>query len=138
VPELAGAVVGLGGPGWEYDPETGRQVYVTGLLFLDKPQMANIIESGKRNSAALDVVLHELGHVMGLTHVNGQVMAPYVGSTVPRAADRRQNRPGTPRRRKMRASALGTRDNTSDSGRRENRRPLCCAQLSPTSPIWLC
>jgi len=81
VPELAGAVVGLGGPGWEYDPETGRQVYVTGLLFLDKPQMANIIESGKRNSAALDVVLHELGHVMGLTHVNGQVMAPYVGST---------------------------------------------------------
>jgi len=81
VPRLAYGVVGSGGSNSEYEPGTGSQTYVTGLLFLDKPQMANIIKSSKGESPALDVVLHELGHVMGLTHVEGQLMAPHISST---------------------------------------------------------
>jgi hypothetical protein len=67
-PRLAGPVVGLGGSvAYERSPETG-QVYVTGGVTLDAPELS-AIEPSRRTAAITAVVEHELGHVAGLDHV---------------------------------------------------------------------
>jgi hypothetical protein len=66
-PDLAGNIVGRGGS----DTATidGVEFNVTGVVALDGPEMADV--RGRRNGAALTkaVVLHELGHLVGLDHV---------------------------------------------------------------------
>jgi len=79
-PDLAGDVVGLGG-------STARQVdgeplvYVTGQVVLDAPSLTTAMERPEQVRA---VIMHELAHVVGLTHVDdpGQLMyADNVGVT---------------------------------------------------------
>lgn len=55
---------------------SGDFTYVTGEVYLDAAKIASML-SGNRPSLAQDVVLHELGHLVGLAHVNdaGQIMA---------------------------------------------------------------
>nr|WP_287392431.1 matrixin family metalloprotease [Candidatus Microthrix sp.] len=77
-PDLADAVAGQGGSAWlEVDDVEvdGRRVttatFVTGVIALDGPQIEMIArESPQGVAAARAVVLHELGHVVGLQHVN--------------------------------------------------------------------
>lgn len=56
-----------------------RQVLVTGVLALDGPEMAALI-NGYGEKQARAVVLHELGHVVGLDHTGDrqQIMFPEV------------------------------------------------------------
>lgn len=71
VPGLRGRVAGLGGSAVV---EQGReQWYVTGQIALDGPQLAEMDEDEQ-----IAVVMHELGHVVGLDHVDdaGEVMSP--------------------------------------------------------------
>lgn len=71
-PDLAGNVAGLGG-------STARQVdgeafvYVTGQVVLDTPSLTAMMERPEQVRA---VIMHELAHVLGLTHVDdpGQLM----------------------------------------------------------------
>lgn len=68
-PRLAGSVVGLGGSvAYERSPETGP-VYVTGTVTLDAPDL-NAIDPSRRTASITAVIEHELGHVVGLDHVN--------------------------------------------------------------------
>jgi hypothetical protein len=70
IPDLVGRTAGVGGSAWI---EAGSQPawYVSGILYLDR-------ELGEDPTANRAVLLHELGHVIGLDHVDDptQVMYP--------------------------------------------------------------
>lgn len=99
-PALAGAVAGQGGSAWlqidnvEVD---GRRVsstaaFVTGVIALDGPQIGRIAnERPDGYAAARAVVMHEVGHLVGLQHVADptQLMNPEnsVGITEFQAGD---------------------------------------------------
>lgn len=69
---------GLGGATAVAPPGGGPQVYVTGQLLLDAPQLAASLRVAGGRDQVRSVVLHEMGHVLGLAHVDdaGQLMYP--------------------------------------------------------------
>jgi hypothetical protein len=82
-PELSGPVAGIGGSAWVQLPgdagSAPSRVYVTGLVTLDGPDLARLATSGATARREVStVLLHELGHLVGLDHVRetGQVMYP--------------------------------------------------------------
>jgi hypothetical protein len=67
---LGGDVAGLGGSIVVTEPLSGRRSYVTGSVSLDTPTLAGLLVHGwEGRQQARAVVLHELGHVLGLGHV---------------------------------------------------------------------
>ncbi len=77
VPALKGDVIGLGGSA-AYEPRPGLRQYATGVLTLDRDQfdVRDWIPGAREPLEA--VVLHELGHLVGLGHVDdaGELMHP--------------------------------------------------------------
>lgn len=67
-PGLAGSVAGLGGS-QRIEVSPKRVVYVTGDVTLDGPAISQIMRSANGRGKAKAVVLHELGHLLGLNHV---------------------------------------------------------------------
>ena len=67
---LEGDVVGLGGSIRLSDPVTGRLRYVTGTIALDAPSMRRVLTRPDGVLAARAIIMHELGHVVGLGHVD--------------------------------------------------------------------
>ena len=82
VPGLKGSVVGLGGPVHRFANSLDRERYVGGSVDLDGPQLAQILRRPDGHARARAVVMHELGHLVGLTHVENptQVMAAQNGT----------------------------------------------------------
>jgi hypothetical protein len=70
VPGLAGRVAGLGGSSRVVDDLSGRSTYVTGTVSLDAPALAATLARPGGAALVRAVVLHELGHVVGLAHVD--------------------------------------------------------------------
>lgn len=68
-PGLAGPIAGLAGSSWVQDRVPGTTVYVSGTVVLDGPQLAEMLHD-EGWYAARSVVLHELGHLVGLAHVD--------------------------------------------------------------------
>ena len=90
IPGLAGSAIGLGGstPRAAHD---GVQVYVTGAVWLDRDPMSDLLRAGRSDSARA-VVEHEVGHVLGLNHVDDatQLMSETGGAVSgPADGDRR-------------------------------------------------
>jgi len=83
-PALAGDVVGEAGsvPASLGD---GPRVYLTGTVSLDAPRLAEILRGRDGRRVARSIVLHELGHLMGLAHVDDeqQLMFPEARREVP-------------------------------------------------------
>lgn len=76
IPELAGDVAGLGGSTtWAASPSATSH-YVTGTVWLDAPQLAEALTLPGGRNLVRAVILHELGHVVGLGHVQepGELM----------------------------------------------------------------
>jgi len=92
VPGLRGKVVGLGGSASVSTPG-GRRHYVTGTVSLDTPGLQRVLarSPGRGTLEVRAVMMHELGHVLGLAHVHdrGQIMfARNIGRTAWGAGDR--------------------------------------------------
>jgi hypothetical protein len=79
VPELEGETAGIGGSA---SRRTGAHThFVTGIVVLDQGAFDEMHRTG-RNQAQRLILAHELGHVLGLDHVDdsGELMNPeYVG-----------------------------------------------------------
>jgi hypothetical protein len=75
VPQLKGRVAGIGGS-VAVSVQGGRYRYVTGGVTLDRAVFKQLAtsDSGRREASA--IVLHELGHLVGLAHVQdpGELM----------------------------------------------------------------
>ena len=70
--------IGEGGSTWSGFP--GHEVYVTGLVVLDATQNDRLTPGfGGRSLGA--VLMHELGHVVGLDHVPDQTQLMYANVT---------------------------------------------------------
>ncbi|WP_445155159.1 matrixin family metalloprotease [Arthrobacter sp. Hor0625] len=80
-PQLKGAVIGTGGS-THFSFGDGPKSFVTGSLELDAPQITDELRRGDGSAYATAVILHELGHVMGLEHVDDptQLMYPEIGA----------------------------------------------------------
>ena len=70
-------ILGEGGSTW-VSPSGGPSVYVSGIVAIDAAATAVLPAGYGRGATMGDLLLHELGHVVGLGHTNdtGQVMYP--------------------------------------------------------------
>jgi len=69
VPRLTGQTVGLGGSS-SIGLSNGYKAYVTGTVSLDAPQFAGIVDTPNGQEIGVAVIMHELGHLVGLDHVS--------------------------------------------------------------------
>ncbi|WP_162150166.1 matrixin family metalloprotease [Arthrobacter sp. H14] len=82
-PDFGGSIAGAGGSesvkAW-----TSPWVLVTGQLQLDAPQLAAMMEEQEGHELARGIIMHELGHVVGLDHVgdSGQLMYSEISNDV--------------------------------------------------------
>ena len=76
-PHLAGEIVGEGGS-TAVSLGDGPEVFVTGTVSLDSGQFPQILRRRHGKAVAQAIVLHELGHLVGLDHVDDdqQLMYP--------------------------------------------------------------
>jgi hypothetical protein len=84
-PALAGDVVGQGGS-VAVSLGDGPRVYVSGSVALDSVQFPQMMERRNGPATARGVVLHELGHLVGLAHVDDEAQLLY-HETVPGVTD---------------------------------------------------
>ncbi len=68
-PDLEGDVVGLGGSISLRGAAFARARYMTGSVTLDGPDLASVLEGPDGEAQVRAVILHELGHLVGLGHV---------------------------------------------------------------------
>ncbi|WP_323960426.1 matrixin family metalloprotease [Arthrobacter sp. JZ12] len=86
VPELTGAIAGLGGS--EIAQRPGKPiVLVAGQTMLDAPDLANILSHPGGRDQVRAVIVHELAHVLGLDHVNDPTQLMHESSPVIELAD---------------------------------------------------
>ncbi|WP_157432403.1 matrixin family metalloprotease [Aeromicrobium sp. Root472D3] len=83
-PKLKGSVAGFAGS--SSVERDGRRWFVTGTVVLDGPQLARILDGRRGRASVRSVIMHELGHLVGLDHVDapGQLMQPEGDETLTR------------------------------------------------------
>ena len=76
MPALEGDIAGQGGSSW-FELDAGS-VFVSGMVVLDGPDLAELLRSPRGRAVAIGIVLHEFGHLVGLGHVTdpSQLMFP--------------------------------------------------------------
>ena len=74
-PELAGNVIGLGGAASA--SVRGHDRLVSGILFFDAPELSLIAQRPTGFASMRTVMLHEIGHLLGLGHVQDTTAVMY-------------------------------------------------------------
>lgn len=82
IPELGGDIAGLGGSTAVTTTDDGPVVYVSGVVALDAPQLANTMAGPNGAAQVRAVILHELAHVVGLGHVDDPTQLMYEAGSV--------------------------------------------------------
>ncbi len=77
VPRLAGDVAGLGGSQTAPAMRSEPRHYVTGSVSLDAPQLTRVLAREDGRAVVRAIVMHELGHVVGLRHVDDRAELMY-------------------------------------------------------------
>lgn len=77
---LAGDVAGLGGPQAISKPGGSTDVFVTGGVWLDAPDLRSVLGRAGGREAVRGVVIHELAHLVGLGHVDDPTQLMYGGA----------------------------------------------------------
>lgn len=80
-PELAGDVAGIAGSASV--TRAGRTVYVTGSVTLDGEDIGPLVAAPGTQPTALGIVTHELGHLVGLDHVDDPTQLMYPSTKLP-------------------------------------------------------
>jgi hypothetical protein len=70
LPDLSGEVAGVGGSQALKDPLRQHWRYVTGTVALDAPTLADMLTKPDGDRLVQAIVIHELGHLVGLGHVD--------------------------------------------------------------------
>lgn len=80
--DLNGTIAGQGGSHWL--ELTDGSVFVSGIVVLDGPDLAEILDAPNGRAVARGIVQHELGHLVGLDHVDDptQLMYPETSGEV--------------------------------------------------------
>jgi hypothetical protein len=75
-PELHGRTAGGAASRWDRNESVQELHYVTGMMVLDAPQFRRLLHRPDGRARARAIVLHELGHLVGLLHVDdpGELM----------------------------------------------------------------
>ncbi|MEZ0449984.1 matrixin family metalloprotease [Cellulomonas sp. ICMP 17802] len=79
-PQLAGDVAGVGGSAAV--TRAGRSVYVTGSVTLDAEDVGTLMSMPATRAAALGIVTHEFGHLVGLDHVDDPTQLMYPSTSL--------------------------------------------------------
>lgn len=77
--KLQGQIVGLGGG--QAVTTNGEQRLVTGIVFLDAPELSLMAQRPDGAAQVHAVMLHELGHLVGLQHVGDSASIMYPTSS---------------------------------------------------------
>lgn len=88
-PMLEGDVAGVGGSVSVEHRFTGDQVYVTGTVVLDAPQLRGVLDGPDGRALVRAILKHELAHVVGLDHVRDPIELMH-----PRTSDQTEWGPG--------------------------------------------
>jgi hypothetical protein len=70
LPQLSGDIAGIGGSAAITPSQRSSSVYVSGIVALDGFKFRQMLERPGGAAAARGVILHELGHLVGLAHVD--------------------------------------------------------------------
>lgn len=81
VPQLKGSVAGLAGPDGAPYFETAQEHWVSGSVNLDGPQLSDALRRPAGWNMARAIVMHELGHLVGLEHVTSRSELMYAETT---------------------------------------------------------
>lgn len=76
-PDLEGLVTGIGGSSYIASADRASVTYVSGIVILDGPQLDQAYRFGGGRQAVLGVILHELGHLVGLNHIEDATQLMY-------------------------------------------------------------